>query len=333
MRIRVFVICFILMFSACTGFSESAPSFRRYGDILAWVQENKPMLLDLGETSLKITQIEGIRQAMPDGATLDFSFTWCKATVTAKSTEVDLNGSKTKISEEEIRALIALCPELKKVTVSGHRELSNKIMIPLVEEHPEIEFVWLIRMGGYTLVSNQTAYSTMKKRTEGYALKSSELSVLKYATQLRALDLGHHDIDDISALAELTELRILILGDNEIRDISALGQMPHLQYVELFTNRITDISPLANCKELLDLNLTHNQITDITPLMSCMSLERVWASHNQFDEEGVNAFKETHPACILDLTNVHPTADDWRHHPRYDQYLKMFKTKTWVPFE
>ena len=142
-----------------------------------------------------------------------------------------------------------------------------------------------------------------------------------------------HDIDDISALAELTELRILILGDNEIRDISALGQMPHLQYVELFTNRITDISPLANCKELLDLNLTHNQITDITPLMSCMSLERVWASHNQFDEEGVNAFKETHPACILDLTNVHPTADDWRHHPRYDQYLKMFKTKTWVPFE
>ena len=81
MRIRVFVICFILMFSACTGFSESAPSFRRYGDILAWVQENKPMSLDLGETSLKITQIEGIRQAMPDGATLDFSFTWCKATL------------------------------------------------------------------------------------------------------------------------------------------------------------------------------------------------------------------------------------------------------------
>ena len=329
------IICMLLCLIVClsVGYAEESPSFKRYQDALQWVQENRPMHLDLGETSLKISQIADLKAAMPEGGSVSFSLNWCKTTVTDQDTEVDLNGSLLSVSEKDIRSLLALCPQLKKLTVSKHRELSNKIMMPLVDENPDIEFVWLIRIGGYTLVSNQTAYSTMKKRTEGYRLRSSELEPLRYAKNLRALDLGHHDITDISVIGELTELRILILGDNKIEDLSPLANLTHLQYAELFTNRIKDISPLAGCTELLDLNLTVNQITDITPLMGCMQLERVWASHNKFEESGVEAFRETHPNCILDLTNAHPTADDWRHHPRYDQYLAMFKSKTWKPFE
>ena len=70
--------------------------------------------------------------------------------------------------------------------------------------------------------------------------------MLKYCTDLRALDIGHQAITDLSVIGEhLTELRVLIIADNKVTDLTPLSNLRHLHYLEFFVNRVSDLSPLA----------------------------------------------------------------------------------------
>ena len=65
-------------------------------------------------------------------------------------------------------------------------------------------------------------------------LTSADIEVLKYCTDLQALDLGHQAITDISVIGDyLTQLRILILVDNKVNDLTPLSKLKHLHYLEL----------------------------------------------------------------------------------------------------
>ena len=290
---------------------------------------------DMGQVSMTPSELLKIRMEAPADSAFHFSMVYRGTLISDRDTEIDLNGSQLRIPVEDVEALIALCPGLKTMRMTKHRELMNEQMIPLVEKYPGIRFVWLISLGGkYTVASDATAYSTFKKRDEGWKLKSEDLRDLRYAEGLRALDLGHHAIDDLSFLKDFPEMRILILADNRITDISPLAGMKHLQYAELFMNQITDLEPLSGMHELLDLNLTANRgIRDLSPLDGCRALERMWCARiPELSEEEQARFADRHPRCTADFTAAHSTADGWRQHWRYQQYISMFKTFTWREF-
>ena len=64
-------------------------------------------------------------------------------------------------------------------------------------------------------------------------MTSKDIQVLKYCTDLQALDLGHQRITDLSVIGNyLKDLRILILADNKVSDVSPLANLKHLHYLQ-----------------------------------------------------------------------------------------------------
>lgn len=333
-RLSAFFLAVLLLFSGIlSAAAEQTVRFRNYDAVMKYIRANQPTDLDLGSVRLKPSDLDKISKALPEGGKLTFSTSWCGTVISDTDEEIDLDNSTANVSLNDLEILIRLVPGVRKIRLTQHRNLSNKEMIPMLEKYPDIEFVWLINLAhAYTLSSDATAYSTMAGVNNPKKLKSSDLEVLKYAPNLKALDLGHQAITSLDFLEGL-DLELLILAHNKITDISVLATMPHLQYAELFMNQITDVSPLAACTELLDLNLTTNHIADLSPLDACTKLERLWSSKNkELTEEAKQHFIETHPDCTANFTNPHDTADGWRNHPRYKHYVPCLKNHVWIPF-
>lgn len=150
---------------------------------------------------------------------------------------------------------------------------------------------------------------------------SQDFENLKYAKNLRVLDLAHSNITDISFLLPLIELRILLLGANQITDLTPLASLKKLEYVELFKNQISTLTPLSNLTNLLDLNICFNKITDFSPLYNLPKLERLWIySSQKFNtrpqDSLVASLQNNLPDTYIDSVS-YSTLGGWRDHPRW----------------
>ena len=313
---------------------EEIPSFRRLKDALSWIEENQPASLDLGETKFGPTELLSIRSALPEGAVFSFQAEFRGARYNPETESFNANGAKKQISRDELLALLELMPNLQEMDVSGHRELSNKIMPDIADAYPQIRFSWLIQLPySHSLVSTFTAYSTMNHLDSKHFTESS-LDILKYAPDMRALDMGHNDIRDVSFLRYMPDLELLILADNEIEDLTPMGELTQLRYCEIFMNRFSDLSPLSNCTELLDLNIVRTNVTSLDGLEGCTKLERLWTpQRKQLDEASIERFMASHPNCQIAYGTGDATGQGWRDHWRYKHYVACFKTHVWIPFE
>ena len=310
-------------------------TFGNYNQALKYVQEQQPQKLDISGVRFKPSEILALKNHMPKGGTLTFSTAWCGVAITEKSREIDLSGTSQAVNQTEVEALLAICPHLKKLNLTNHRNLSNQVMIPLVEQYPDIEFIWFLTLSGrHSLYTSDTAYSTFNHAGADVKLYSANLELLKYAPGLKALDLGHNNITSLDFLQYVPDLEFIILGDNPgITDLTPLGELKHLQYAEIFTLNITDVSPLANCTELLDLNLSFcKDVTDLSPILSLPKLERFWGNKMALSEEQKAAFTAAYPDAQVVFNGAHATSDGWREHQRYFHYVKCFKNHVWVPF-
>ena len=156
--------------------------------------------------------------------------------------------------------------------------------------------------------------------------------MLKYCTDLRALDIGHQAVTDISVIGDyLPELRILILADNRISDLTPLSKLKHLHYLEFFVNRVSDLSPLAECRELVDLNISYNyRISDITPLLDLPLLERLWLESCPISDEKVDILRERYPNSKIIKYGKGSVDQGWRSHPRYRAMIEMYHKKNFI---
>jgi len=334
-KIGCLLLLFLLMASLISVRAEEQPEFKNFRKTLAWVDEQQPEELHLGTTAFKPSELAEIRAHLPENAVFDFTASFCKAEYTPATEEFSLNGTKSGVTEKELRALLSLMPQLKKLDTSAHGELSNDIMPDIVDANPQIEFSWVIKLPyGHHLVSTYTAWSTLNKAFPPGRFSERSCEILKYAPGLRALDLGHNRVNDISFLKYLPELRLLILADNNVHDLTPISQLKHLQYCELFMNYYSDLSPLSACTELLDLNVAFSSVTSLDGLDGCTKLERLWAPKiQQLDPESIERFREKHPDCELKFNSAGSTGDGWRQHWRYLHYKDLFKTHVWIPFE
>ena len=168
----------------------------------------------------------------------------------------------------------------------------------------------------------QSGYTTNR-------MKTKDVEVLRYCTDLIALDLGHNAISDIEWIKALPNLQVLILANNwDLVDLTPIGSLTKLKYLELFMCHCSDISPLANLPELLDVNLIITRVKDVTPLLQCKKLERIWLGclvTERVGEEGIRQLTDAFPNAEFDLVSSGSTKLGWREHPRYFAMRKMFE--------
>ncbi len=238
--------------------------------------------------------------------------------------EIDLN-SKEVGDFDLFFASAALFNNLKKIEMCDCG-FSNEQMETLRDAYPNTKFVWRVYLGKWSLRTDAVAFSVLIMAYDEYERMTTEdIQVLKYCTDLQALDLGHQDVSDISVIGDyLTELRILILVDNKVTDLSPLAKLKHLHYLEFFVNRVNDITPLASCRELVDLNMGYNGITDITPLLDLPLLERLWFEHTLVSARDVQLLKETYPNATIISVGEGSVDQGWRAHARYRAMIDMF---------
>lgn len=274
-----------------------------------------PQSVDIRPAVVPLEELQQVLTALP-GTTIFCQTQLCGKDVDTSSMELDLSGSAPEDLQGFSQAL-GCFPRLSKVVLCNCKSISNQQMEALCEAHPDIEFIWTVYFGTWSLRTDALAFSTLNSN-DSKRYSSEVFSVLRYCTKLRALDLGHNVITDISFLEAMPDLKILILADNDIVDISPLAKCKKLEYIELFMNEIVDFSPLSGLDRLLDLNLCHNKAVDASPLKSLTQLERLWLSYNrEMPESETAAVQEALPNCLCNFTIFYSTHGNWRGHERY----------------
>ncbi len=232
-------------------------------------------------------------------------------------------------TEELKRAIPLLCSARKIVMCDCY--LSNEEMAKLRDECPDVKIVWRVYLGQrWSLRTDQVAFSVLIYTYDYRFMVTQDIQVLKYCTDLQALDLGHQCINDISVIGDyLTELRLLILADNELTDLSPLAKLPHLHYLEFFVNSVTDLTPLASCKQLVDLNISYNHgLSDITPLLDLPKLERLWLESTAVSQADVDLLRATYPNATIINYGSGSIDQGWRTHERYYAMMDMWLNHT-----
>lgn len=280
--------------------------------------------VDLREQSIpKDTQLSLVKQF----PTIEFICTvdFLGEKINSTATEIDISNKYMPGRVEEMKELLPLFKRLEKLVMCDC-SLSNEEMAQIRAQCEGIKVVWRIYMGKWSLRTDTVAFSVLIYTYNYRPLTTSDIQVLKYCTDLRALDLGHQAITDISVIGEyLTELRLLILADNMLTDLSPLSKLEHLHYLEFFVNNVTDLSPLAECTQLMDLNISYNHnIRDITPLLNLPKLERLWLESTAVHAEDVQLLRTTYPDAKIVSVGRGSIDQGWRTHERYYAMMDMW---------
>ena len=249
-------------------------------------------------------------------------------------TDLDLSG-KRGLTPDDVRAFIPLFCGLKRVDLSDCG-MDNETLAALRDEFPDTKIVWTLYMGKWSLKTDAVAFSVLIYNYNYTRLRNEDIEVLKYCTDLQALDLGHQALTDISAIAEyLPDLRILILADNSLHDIEPVRKLKHLHYIELFVNPyLNDITPLEDCKELVDVNVSHlYTIHDIHGLLDLPMLERLWIEHTATSQADIQLLRDTYPNAEVVDQGYGSVDQGWRTHPRYFAMIDMYFDTTYMSEE
>ncbi len=290
--------------------------------------------LDLLETSLTEADGNAICSTFPAIAV--------HRMVTLNGRSCDSYSEKLDFSKAQIEnpavfsSALQYFPFLKRLEMH-YCSLSNEELAAIRDRYPQAKVVWTVRFNKWRVSTDAIAFSTLQLAPNDNRVRSSDVQVLQYCTDLIALDLGHNNLTDLEWLRPLKNLQVLILADNsKLSDISPIGDLKKLKYIELFMTSVSDITPLSNLTELLDVNLCFTKITDATPLLACKKLERIWLGRDttaQIGEEGILQLQNAFPNAAYDLVSRSSTYLGWREHPRYHAYIQMFRTNTAVePF-
>ncbi len=243
--------------------------------------------------------------------------------------EIDISKKKIK-DKEAFSSLIEHFPKGTKLVMCDCN-YKNEEMAELREKYSHLDFAWRIYMGKWKLRTDDEAFSVMIYDYTHTRMKSKDIEVLKYCTNMKALDLGHQAITDISIIGQMTDLRVLILADNWITDISPLSNLKNLEYLELFVNNITDLSPLAECTKLVDLNFGWNKVSDFSCIYSLENIERLWLPNTKLPVAKREEVIENFPEAKIVFSDPNSISSGWRTHERYFSMRGMFTNNKYDP--
>ena len=290
---------------------------------------NLTLLKNVNEVNLYNQDLTNENKALIQECFQNTNFKW---TVDVLGESYDYNTESLDLSHktitdiEALKQSIRLLPNLKKIDFS-YCNLSNEQLGELRTIFPNIRIDWVVHLGKWSLRTDSVAFSVLIYKYDYKRMTSQDIQVLKYCTELQALDLGHQAIEDISVIGDyLPNLRVLILADNKIKDISPLAKLKHLHYLELFMNDITDATPLAECREMVDLNISFNyRFSNIDGILDYPLLERLWLISDRISADSYNRIREVYPNVKLVTTGTGSTNSGWRTHERYFAMIDMYR--------
>ena len=283
--------------------------------------------VELYAQDLTLDERVALVKAFPN-ITFGWEYTFMGEYYDSNSENLHLKNVKLK-STEEVEKFLTIFPNIKFVDMS-YCGISNEEMAELREKFKDqCKIVWMLKFGIWELRTDATSFSVLVAWLEECRIiKNKDLEILKYTTNLQALDLGHQAITDISQICEYCpELRILILADNKVKDISPIAKLKHLHYIEFFWgNKFTDLSPLAECKELVDINISYvYTLKDFSALYDFPMLERLWIEHLSISNAEVQALKKQYPTAKIVNIGKGSVDNGWRTHPRYYSMIYAFR--------
>lgn len=281
--------------------------------------------VDLRGKELTRDEMEAISAAYPE-ITFLFRFSLGDVEADGGMEELDLSGHE--IDTDTVRSYLPFLPDLKKLVMCDCGP-GDEEMAALREDCPGIKIVWMLHIYCYSLRTDAVAFSTLVGEGEDVQLSDGDVQVLRYCTDLLALDLGHHALTDISFLEDLPDLHVLILAENIIQDISPVAGLTELRYLELFQNYyIESLAPLGSLEKLEDLNLSYvSNARDYESLTGLKKLERLWLNHCGVTYEESLWLEENMPeGCEIHCTDEEAsTGGGWRECDKYDAEYKMFR--------
>ncbi|MBQ3901677.1 MAG: leucine-rich repeat domain-containing protein [Clostridia bacterium] len=306
--------------------------------VIPELTEKLNLFTDLGSVDLHGVEIAPEQQRDLAEKYPEVRFLWDVAILDEKydsaTEDLDLTNHR-ELTLDTVREFIPLFCDLKRLDLSDCG-FANEDLAGLREEFPDTKIVWTLYMGKWSLKTDAVAFSVLIYNYNYTALRSPDIEVLKYCTDLQALDLGHQRLTDLSVIGDyLPELRILILADNTVSDLTPLSKLKHLHYLELFVNPyLTDVSPIGECKEMVDLNISHIYgLTDISALLDFPMLERLWIENTGVSAADIQLLKDTYPNA--NVTNIGWGSVDqgWRWHPRYNAMIDMYHKTDYISEE
>lgn len=233
--------------------------------------------------------------------------------------ELCFNGYQIDDIEGFVEALIPFY-QLERVEMCN-TNLSDEIMGNLCELFPNTKFVWVVHCAGFDVRTDAVAFSTMFTGYGRDPYTESDFDVLKYCTDLEALDIGHHSIKDISFIKDLKKLKVLIIAINRIEDLTPLEGLTDITYLELFLNSIVDLSPLEKLVNIEHLNLCHNKnLGEIEPILHYTNLQRLWISYCNLTNEEIARIRDAYPNAQLEFEVYESVEAGWR---STDVYTRM----------
>ena len=250
----------------------------------------------------------------------NITFIWdlnvCGISVPSTATTLILSGISMN-STDEVESMLKYFPNLVRVEMCDCGIPSGE-MDALSQRHPEIRFVWTIKVGNGTLRTDVTAFIPYKLGYHMFnPLFDRDCTELKYCVDLVCLDLGHMRIHDISFLRQMPKLKYLILADMPCSDFSPLASLTELIYLEIFVTSFTDHDLLLGMTKLEDLNIAMTPAKDVSALQKITSLKRLWTPGVKIDDQQFAELEAALPNTLIMRHAPHSTAKGWRNHQNY----------------
>ncbi|MGM9604965.1 MAG: hypothetical protein ACI3XG_07855 [Faecousia sp.] len=257
---------------AVIGCRETAPvpgrcspeALRQALELLPGVRQ-----MDLRQTGISAQQARQLAEEFPH-----IRFLWEEqlggAAFLTNAREIDLSGVAME-STEAVEELLPYLPEAEKIIMCDCG-IPSPEMAALGARHPEIRFVWRVKLGPLSARTDDTWFAPITKHQ---LIGGSDADELKYCTDMECIDLGHCWIRDCEWARGMKNLRYLVLADTYVKDLTPLSGLKKLAYLELFVTPVRDYSPLLGCTGLEDLNLGYTY-GDPTPISQMTWLKNLW---------------------------------------------------------
>lgn len=278
---------------------------------------------------------------MPVFASGEDTVEWKGISYPISSEYVELKDDKIDI--DELITFLKQFPELKKADMF-ETPVDRAKIDALTEALPDVTFGWTMTVPctnpahperkAHYIRTDAEVFSTLHNNR--CTLHTDEdLSILKYCTNMLALDIGHNALTDLSFIACMPRLRVLIIGRNKITDLTPLENCPDLEYLEAFTNDIASVEPLLKCTHLMYLNIPNNKVQDPELFAQMTWLKKLWA-FNYFTKDLNNdrvpgnikqLVRESLPDCRVNWSSSGNGGGF-----KDDMIVEMFDTGVYIPF-
>lgn len=220
-------------------------------------------------------------------------------------------------STDEVESILKYFPNLERVEMCDCG-IPSEQMDALSQRHPEIRFVWTIKIGRGTLRTDVTAFIPFKLGHSMFTpLSDKDCTELKYCVDMVCLDMGHMKVKDISFLRHMPKLKYLILADTPCTDFTPLESLTELIYLEIFMTKFTDHELLLGMTKLEDLNIGATYVKDVSVLHQMTSLKRLWMPGVLIDNQQYADICAALPNTQIVRFARHSTDQGWRNHQNY----------------